>query len=200
MLVRALPADRIMEEEPALLQLSRENMPHLPVEALDVLIIDRVGKDISGTIIDPNIVGRMKIRGELEPELPDVKAIVATDITPASHGNVVGIGFADVITRRALEKIDFDATYENTVTSSFLERGKLPVTAPDDRTAYLWARRSCGKSVWSAPWVLRIQDTLHLSEAYASASVIDELRDSSDIRIVGDYTPMFDGNGNLVPF
>jgi hypothetical protein len=200
MIVQAMPADEIMADEPALLQISRENMPHLPVDRLDVLIIDRFGKDISGTCIDPNIVGRMKIRGEEEPELPDIKAIVATDITPASHGNVVGVGFADVITRRAYEKIDFDATYENTVTSSFLERGKLPVCAPDDATAYRWALRSCGKETHAAPRVLRIRDTLHLIESYASPSVIEELRNQDSIAITGDFIPAFDNEGNLLPF
>lgn len=200
MLVRALHSSDMMAEEPALLQLSRENMPSLPVDDMDVLIVDRMGKDISGTCLDPNILGRMKIRGEAEPAVPRIKAVVVTDITPASHGNVVGIGFADVITRQVYEKIDFNATYENTVTSTFLERGKMPVFAPDDRTAYEWALRSCGRKAAATPRVIRILDTLHLTECYASPSIVAELKGKERVEIKKTSTAVFDGAGRLLPF
>lgn len=200
MLVRALRADSILAEEPALLELSRKNMPYLPVEDLDVLLVDRMGKDISGTCLDPNIIGRMKIRGEEEPGHPHIKAIVVTDITPASHGNVVGIGLADVITQRVHDKIDFAATYENTVTSTFLERGKMPVYAPDDLSAYAWALRSCGQVPQAGPRVIRVRDTLHITEFYASANLIKELSGRDNVRFAGDFVPAFGDDGSLRPF
>ncbi|MGC9521927.1 MAG: DUF2088 domain-containing protein [Anaerolineae bacterium] len=200
MLVRALGAEAIMEEEPALLDISRANMPRLPVDDIDVLVIDRMGKDISGAGIDPNIIGRNYIRGEAEPARPRIKAITVHDLTDASHGNAVGIGLADVTTRRLFDKIDLHATNENTVTSTFLERGKIPLVAPDDATAYAWARRSCGVLEPGAERIVRVRDTLHLVDAYVSSAVLAELKGREDIEVVGEPQPVFASSGVLSTF
>jgi hypothetical protein len=200
MKIQALEAGEIMEKEPALLALSRANMPSLPVDDVDLLLIDEMGKDISGAGIDPNIIGRNMIRGEPEPERPRIKAIVVTDLTPASHGNAVGIGLADVVTKQLVDKIDLDATYENTVTSTFLERGKIPVTAPDAREAYAWARRSCGVIPEEDVRVIRIRNTLELSEVYVSDAVLADLSDREDVVALQDPTPVFDDTGAMTPF
>jgi hypothetical protein len=200
MQVKSLAADEIMREEPALLDLARANMPQIPVDAVDVLMIDRMGKDISGAGLDPNIIGRNLIRDEPEPERPRIKAITIHDLTEASHGNAVGMGLADVISRRLFDKIDLQATNENTVTSSFLLRGKIPVVAPDDATAYAYALRSCGSMGEAGPRVLRIRDTLHLSELYVSAAVLAEIRDHAEIEVVGSPTAAFDPDSALTAF
>lgn len=191
MLVRALGAEAIMAEEPALLDIARANMPRVPVDDIDVLLVDRMGKDISGAGLDPNIIGRNYIRDQPEPERPRIKAITVHDLSAASHGNAVGMGLADVITRRLFDKIDLDATNENTVTSSFLIRGKVPVIAPDDATAYAWALRSCNGVPEATARIMRIRDTLHLSEVYVSAAILHDLTDRDDIDITGDPTPAF---------
>lgn len=200
MKIQALEAGEIMEKEPELLALSRANMPTLPVDDIDLLIIDEMGKDISGAGIDPNIIGRNMIRGEPEPERPRIKAIVVTDLTPASHGNAVGIGLADVVTRQLVDKIDFDATYENTVTSTFLERGKIPVTAPTAREAYAWARRSCGVIPDEDFRAVRIRNTLELIEVYVSDAILADLADREDVISLQDPTPIFDEAGALTSF
>ena len=194
MVVQALAAETIMAEEPKLLDIARDHMPYLPIDDVDVLIIDRMGKDISGAGIDPNIIGRNYIHGQSEPERPRIKAITVHDLTPASHGNAVGLGLADVISRRLFDKIDLDATNENTVTSSFLQRGKIPVIAPDDATAYAWALRSCGALSNRGPRVLRIRDTLHLAELYASTAVVNEVAEREDVLIEGSPKAMFAGS------
>ena len=199
MLVKALPAEAIMDEEPALLELSRANMPSLPVDDIDVLLIDRMGKNISGSGIDPNIIGRNHIRGEPEPDRPRIKAITIHDLTDESHGNAVGLGVADVIARRLFDKIDLDATNANTVTSTFLRRGKIPVIAPDDATAYAWALRAATIAP-GTEHVVRIQDTLHLSECYVSDAVMAEIAARHDIEIAGAPTPLCDAAGTLTPF
>jgi hypothetical protein len=193
MLVRGLGAEAIMDEEPALLEIARSHMPQLPVDEIDVLMIDQMGKDISGSGIDPNIIGRNYIRDEPEPERPRIKAITIHDLTAGSHGNAVGMGLADVITRRLFDKIDLDATNQNTVTSSFLIRGKIPVIAPDDATAYAWALRSCGRMKEGQVRVVRVRDTLHLSEAWVSEPVLRELAARDDVEVVGSPLPAFDG-------
>ncbi len=200
MLVKVLNADEIMQEEPHLLEIARENMPKLPVEEIDALIVDRLGKDVSGCGMDPNIIGRILIRGEAEPESPCIKSIVVTDVTEGSHGNALGIGLADVITRRLFEKIDFPAMYENIVTSSFLERGKIPIIAEDDATAYVYARRSCGRLPPGGERVVRILDTLHLGEVYVSRAVLDEIAGRSDIEVLGEPVEAFGKDGVLIPF
>ncbi len=200
MLVKALGAEAIMDEEPALLDISRANMPRLPVDDIDVLLIDRMGKDISGAGLDPNIIGRNYIRGEPEPARPRIKAITVHDLTAASHGNAVGMGLADVITRRLFDKIDLNATNENTVTSTFLERGKIPVVAKDDATAYAWARRSCGVIEPGAKRVVRVRDTLHLAEAYVSDAILAELQGEETIEVVGEPGPAFAPDGTLSTF
>lgn len=168
MAVRALPVDRILDDEPMLLALARENMPRLPLDDIDILIVDRLGKDISGVGMDPNIIGRMAIRGEPEFERPRVKSIVVRDITDASHGNALGIGLADVITQKLYDRVDFAPMYENVFTSTFLERAKAPVAAETDEKALEYALRSCWLENPDDAVIVRIQDTLHLGTCWVS--------------------------------
>ncbi len=200
MLVQALPAERILEDEPGLLDIARANMPSLPTDDIDILMLDRMGKDISGAGLDPNIIGRNMIRGETEPDRPRIKMITIHDLTEASHGNAVGMGLADVITRRLFDKIDLQATNENIVTSSFLLRGKIPVVAPDDATAFAYALRSCGRIAAEDLRVVRVPDTLRLGEAYVSAAVLRELAHRTNVEVISEPMPVFDNTGTLRQF
>ena len=101
------------------------------------------------------------------------------DLTDQSHGNAIGVGLADVITRRLYDKIEHDATYANVITSSFLERGKIPIAVDSDRQAFEVALRSCGQTSNGHERIVRILDTLHLEDIYVSPAVLDELRDSA---------------------
>jgi len=197
-LIEALPGDQVLTREPTLLEQARQRMPSLPVEDIDVLVIDRMGKDISGCGVDPNIIGRIRIQGEQEPDSPRIKSIVVTDLTDASHGNALGTGLADVITRRLYEKIDLDVTYENAYTSSFLERAKLPVIAPTAAQALDFALRSCGAIPAGEERIIWIRDTLHLCELYVSAIVLREVSPSPEIETAGEPVAMFDSEGGLV--
>ena len=194
----ALLPDAIPQEEPGLLDLARANMPRLPVEAIDVLIVDRMGKDISGSGMDSNIIGRLMIRGQPEPESPSIGTLVVTDLTEATNGNAAGMGFADVITKRLADKIDHPVTSENVITSTFLERGKTPLVAPTAEKAYEIALRACGLADASRARVVRIQDTLHLDEVYVSASVYQELQ--GRVPDPEEFAEMFQSDGELAPF
>jgi hypothetical protein len=198
--VEVLRADQIAREEPRLLDLAKRNMPRLPVDTVDVLVVDRMGKDISGVGIDPNITGRIGVPGEPEPPAPRVSAMMVCDLTAQTHGNAIGVGLADVITRRLFAKIDYDATYGNVITSSFLERGKIPVVAENDRAAFEVARRSCGYLPEGRERIVRILDTLHLEEVYVSTAVAEELTDRDGIEVIERGSDMFDGNGELTRF
>lgn len=200
MIVKVLKASEIADEEPGLLEFAKRHMPRLPVDVADVLIVDRMGKDISGVGMDPNITGRIGVNGLHDPAGPRIGAMIVCDLTEPSHGNAIGVGLADVITRRLYDKIDPGPTYANVITSSFLERGKIPVVAPTDRDAFDVAHRSCGAIPTGRERILRIRDTLHLQDLYVSAAVREELRHSPSIDVIEHEAPMFDGDGSLTPF
>ena len=182
--VQAVLADRIPDEEPLLLDLARANMPLLPVSDLDILIVDEMGKDISGLGMDTNVIGRLRIRGQPEPERPNIGIIIVRDLSAGSHGNAVGVGLADIITRRLFEKIDFKATYENALTSTFTERAKVPIIAETDQLAIDFACRALGTSSENNLRLIRIQNTLRLDQLDVSPAVLDEIKDRPDIEIL----------------
>lgn len=200
LLIKALKPSDFECEEKKLLDVCRANMPSLPVTSLDILEVDRIGKNISGTGIDTNIIGRIRINSEKEPESPDIKNIVISDITEESHGNAIGIGLGDFITRKLFEKIDFKATYENVITSSFIERGKIPLIADNDRQALEYALRLCRSVGTNDIRMIRIRDSLHLGEMYVTCPVLDEIRDRADIEIVGEFIDITDASGELISF
>ena len=199
-IVRVLPVDEIAAEEPLLLDAARQSMPRLPMDSVDLLIVDRMGKDISGVGIDPNITGRIGVDGMHDAGGVHVTAMVVCDLTEASHGNAIGVGLADVITRRLYEKIDWNATYANVVTSSFLERGKLPIVAASALDAAGTALRSCGRLPERGARILRIRDTLRLEDVYASPAVVEDLAGGERLELVAPPAGMFDDRGELTAF
>jgi len=198
MLIRALRPGEILNEEPALLALARQNMPALPVDTLDVLLLDEMGKNISGTGLDPNIVGRIRVRGQPEPERPDIRQIAVCGLTPASHGNAIGVGLADVITRRLFDRIDLAATYANVITTTFLERAKIPLVADTAAAALDVALTACGPLPSGEARVIRLRNTLQLEEIYVSQAVLAELGPAATL--LGQADSVFDAAGELLPF
>jgi hypothetical protein len=194
-IIKALLPSQIEEEEQNMLAWVRANMPSLPVRQLDVLIIDEFGKDISGVGLDPNIIGRTKIRTEPEPTSPNITSILLLDLTEKSHGNAIGIGLADVITRNVFEKVDFQATYENVVTSSFLERGFMPIVAENARIGLDYALRSCGLADPANPRIIRIKNTLTLDQMWVSRKVLEEIRPVNTIEVTGETRELFPDSG-----
>jgi len=196
-MVRAVRPAEFEEVEAILLAESRRLMPGLPVDNLDVLIVDEMGKEISGTGLDTNVIGRMRMKFEPEPDRPRITNIVVCDLTDASHGNALGVGLSDFITRRLYEKIDFRATYENVITSTNLERGKLPIVAECDRQAIGYALRTCGPIAPLDAGIIRIKNTLRLSEMLVSRPVLAALAGREDVAITGEERETVDAGGNL---
>ena len=159
------------EEE--LRERARALMASLPFPEIDVLVVHRIGKNISGTGMDTNIIGRSMIpRQPEEPGGPDIAVIAVLDLTDESHGNAVGIGLANVTTTRVAKKIDWVSTYTNAVTSAIacMHRASLPITMADDRRAIQVAVRGCGQPYEAARIVL-IRDTLTLDHLWVSPSL-----------------------------
>ena len=189
-------------------ELSRKTIAKLPFDQFDLLIVDSMGKNFSGSGLDTNVVGRIRILGQKDGK-PECSRIVTLDLADESHGNAAGVGLSDVITKRLADKIDREATYENIITSGFLDRGYLPIVQDTDKKAINLALDFCDVFNPEAVRVARIRNTLDLSEMYVSNALYDELSKkqpdeyppideaSSAIR----FQPMsFDENGNIVPF
>ena len=196
-LIRAVIPEQMRREEMKLLEISRQNRPRLPVDRLDLLIVDQMGKEISGSGMDTNIIGRMGIRGEPEPACPDIHTLVVTDLSPASHGNALGIGLADFITRRLYNKIDFRETYENILTSTFTDRGRIPIIAETDLQAVRYAMRTWGPVDAVEASIIRIKNTLHLDELYVSQPVLHQC---AHLEPIGEEQDIFTAAGELRPF
>ncbi len=162
-----------------LLQEAWRIFPKLPVEDLDVLIVDRMGKDISGAGMDPNVIGMWRREGG--PRKPDYRTLVVLDLTPASHGNATGIGMADLTTRRLLRKVDLKATYTNALTSGVLRSARLPIALDCDRAAIEAALAHVPD--WSEVRMARITDTLHLSRIWVSEKVARELEGRPNLSV-----------------
>ncbi len=184
--------------ERRLLARNKRHYPRIPFDEIDLLIVDQMGKEISGTGVDTNVIGRFRIAGVIEPASPHIKMIVTRDLTDASHGNALGIGLADFITRRLADKINFGVTYTNTITSGFLERAKLPIVLENDRQAIETALSRLSPASRSRPRIVRIRDTAHLAEFQVSAALIDEARQRSGLELIDEGSPLaFDERGNL---
>ncbi len=197
--VVGLPAAAIGDEEPRLLERARQVMARLPFPVIDLLIVDRIGKEISGAGMDPNVLGRKRIEGEAEFESPRVERIVARDLTEATHGNAVGIGLADIITRRLHEKIDWEATNTNSLVSGFTQRSMVPYVAASDRAALETACFLLRRRPPEALRVVRIPDTLHLESLRASPALLaDDVRPET-VEVLGPPAEVrHDREGNLV--
>jgi hypothetical protein len=200
MMVKAIPAALIPDEEPALLDLARAHMPRLPLAAIDLLVVDQMGKNISGLGMDTNIIGRLKIRGQPEPETPDIRVIIVRDLTPETNGNAAGMGLADIMLRTAFAKIDFRATYANVMTTGFLERGKVPMIAETDAEALQWAFRVAGMPEPAQARVLRIRNTLRLDQMQASPAAVEALCGCPGIEIEGPVEPVRNPDGTFAPW
>ena len=174
MKLEAIPAAEIPTREPALLELAKANLPALPVEEIDVLVVDEIGKEISGTGLDTNVIGRLKIAGEAEPLRPRIKQIVVRDVRGAS---AYGIGLADVTTRRLVEKADWAVTRTNVETSGFALRGVVPPVVESDTAAVT-------RALPAGPHVIRIQNTLHLERLLVSEEIRREIASRANIEVL----------------
>jgi hypothetical protein len=199
-LIRALLPGRIMAEEPSLLDQARANMPRLPAEELDILVLDEIGKNISGVGLDPNIIGRMGVYDFADAERPQIRVIVIRDLTPESYGNALGMGLADIMTRRLLDKIDWSALHENLFTSTYLDRGKTPVVADTDAQAMSFALRAAGPVPVDGLRIARVRNTLRLAEALVSPAVLRDLAGRPDVQVVGPAGEWFASGGRMQPF
>ena len=194
--VEGVDAVDIPQREPELLGMAEELFPTLPVDQLDLLIVDEAGKDKSGTGMDTNVLGRYDFHGEPEPEAPQITRVYARSLTDPSHGNALGVGLADLVHREFVADIDFADTYVNIATSGEPRRAKLPLVVPDDETAILLSCSMTGVADPSELRVARIPSTMDPDTLVVSESVAAELRERGGVD-VGPLRPLTFEDGAL---
>ncbi|HEX6507472.1 MAG TPA: lactate racemase domain-containing protein [Chloroflexota bacterium] len=193
--IQAIPADRMLAEEPVLLEEARAAMPRIPFDELDVLIIDRIGKNISGDGADPNITGRYPT--PYASGGPAVNKQVVLDLTDASAGNANGVGTADFTTLRLARKMSLAATYPNALTSTVPRPVAIPMVLPSDRYAIAAAILTCN-AVVDPPRIVRIVDTLHLEEFWVSSSLLTTAEGRRPLELVEAPAQLpLDAEGNI---
>lgn len=186
--------------EQELLREAKGLMATLPFDHLDVAVIDVMGKDKSGSGMDTNVIGRMMIRGSAEFDRPNITNIAVLDVSDASHGNAIGLGLADFIPFRVLERINLRSCYINAMTSGLggPQRGQIPMAMPTDRDAVAAAILTCGRADLENARVVRMPDTLDLEHLLVSESLRDQVEADDALEIVGDGAPMsFDDEGQI---
>ena len=194
--LHGLPASQIPEAEKQILRESYGLSPGLPFDEADVLIVRQLGKNISGTGMDTNVIGRCYIEGVPEPPRPLIQLIGVLQLTPESEGNAVGIGLADFATRRLVDSIDSPKTSINTITSNFVRRGKTPITIENDLELIKTALSCVQGPFRDSPRVSLIEDTLNLETLLVSRPLLDTLN-TSDVRMEGEVPLVFGPAGDL---
>ncbi len=195
--IRGLTPEEIISDEPQLRDESYGTIARLLFDKTDVLVVDRIGKNISGDGMDPNVTGRFCTKyasGGI-----DAEKVVVLDLTDETHGNAQGVGLADVTTRRLVGKMKLEMTYPTGVTNTFLHLMKIPMIMDNDREAIQLALRSCPEAEDPEhKKLIRIPDTAHLEIIEISEGLLPAARENPDLEILdGPYFWDFDAEGNL---
>lgn len=194
--VDVLLPDEIEEKETKLQQLSKDLLPKIDFEKIDVLVIDEIGKNISGDGMDPNITGRYPT--PYAHGGPEVNKMIVLDLTPETEGNANGVGTADFTTQRLIDKTDWKATYANGLTSTVVAPTKAATTLENDRLALKAAVKTCNVLDFTTVKMVRIKNTLELSEIEVSEALLQEVEANDALTKVSDlYEFTFDKKGNL---
>src|SRR5262247_1124935 len=197
--VEAFNAQELEQGERRLLKQARDWMARLPFSPIDVLVVEEVGKNISGSGMDTNVIGRPSNPHEPFPSDPKILWIVALDLTEESGGNATGIGNADFTTRRLAEKIDWKKTAINTLTACAPNGAKLPLTFDSDLQAVDNALNCIGLTRPEKARIIRIKNTLMIGEIECSEAFLPDIRKRPDLDIVGEARPLpFDAAGQIV--
>ena len=196
--VEGIPPDGFLVREAELLEEAYEIMPKLPFQELDLLVLDRQGKDISGQGMDTNVIGRRPFAiQEGEPDAPEIKRIYTRSLTETTHGNAMGMGSADFVHADLLAEIDMPTTLINALTASTTRGVRLPPVVETDRAGLVAGLSTVGVVDPGSVRVLRARDTMNLHRLYASSALVEEARERDDLRVVEEPEPIEFDNGTF---
>lgn len=194
--IAVVPAEAILAVDRQLLLEAKENMPKIFFPEIDVLIIDQIGKDISGDGMDPNVTGRYPT--PYASGGPEVSKMVVLDLTEKTHGNANGMGTADFTTRKLVNKVNFPMTYANGLTSTVVGPTHMPTVLESDYDAIRATIKTCNAYDLSRAKVVRIKNTLCLGEIMISESLLEQAKNTNGITVLGAPEELtFDAAGNL---
>ena len=198
-LIEAVPAAQIWEREQELLTIARERIGRLPGQELDVLIVDEIGKDVSGAGADPNVINR-DVVGLVDREAlgfrPTIQRIIFRDLTPDTEGNATGIGMAEVVLKRLVDKIDPLKTYMNMITSKGPEGARIPMTMENDRRALSIALACCLDTKVETARIARIRSTKYVEDLWVSEPFLEQVLATGRAEVINEPGPiLFDANG-----
>jgi hypothetical protein len=191
--------EELLDVEPDLLDQARELMARLPFVQIDVLLVGELGKNYSGTGLDPNVIGRQRV--ETMPDLPRpiVTRLAVLDLSAETKGNAVGIGLADLTTDRVVKGIDPTPMRVNSFTSNFLTRARVPINLPTDRDVIASCLDTCWRIDPDEARVVLIPNTLELTTLWVTRPLIEDVDSRQGLEFTSDFEPMpFDANGNLI--
>ena len=198
--LEVVPPMEIPAADARLLKEAHRLMAKLPLSDLHLLVVEEMGKRHSGTGVDPHVIGRLRIWGEPEPESPRIERIAVLALDPSSHGNAQGVGFADLITERLYREIDLKKTYMNILTSTYVQRGMIPIIGGSDR-------ETIEKAIYSLPCtredelrVAWIKNTNHLAEVALSPAALAQCSGEEHLKKLSDIDWNFDDGGTLLPW
>lgn len=195
--VAVLGKDEVEEKEIELQKKAKKYLPQLQFDQLDVLVIDEIGKNISGDGMDPNITGRYPT--PYAHGGPDVTKMIVLDLTPETEGNANGVGTADFTTQRLVDQMDKEVTYANGLTSTVVAPTKIATTLPNDQMAIQAAIKTANILDFTEVKMVRIKNTLEISEIEVSEPLLDYVREHPNMEIISDlYDFEYDEDGNLV--
>jgi hypothetical protein len=194
----AVEPETIFDVEPGLLKRARELMGRLPFDQIDVLVVGEIGKNYSGAGMDPNVIGRLMVETMPDFDRPKVTRLAVLDVSEESHGNIVGVGFADLATDRIVEKMDPEPFRINVLTSCFLERARIPITLPTDMEVFRVCLETCWRIRAEEARVVLIPNTLEVDTLWVSPAMKADVESHPHLALETDFLPVpFDPSGTL---
>lgn len=186
----AVEPDTIFDVEPKLLGRARQLMGRLPFDQIDVLVVGELGKNYSGAGMDPNVIGRLMIETQNDFERPVVTRLVVLDASAETHGNIVGVGFADLTTERLVSKLDPVPYRVNILTSCCLERGRIPITLANDREVFEAALDTCWRIDPSEARMVIIPNTLEVNTLWVTQPLLEEVKAHPHLSLETGFQPI----------
>lgn len=182
--VEAVASEKLIAREKELVRRCKKLMPYINIKQADIIVVEEIGKDISGAGYDPNILGRSCVLKQFVLPIPAFQKMVLLDVTEASHGNAIGLGQFEVITKKVFEKMDYEKTYANALACKCVEDARIPLMAEDEEQAVRIALKACRNLYYDKLKIIRIKNTLKLQYIEVSEALLEEVEKNSDLRVV----------------
>lgn len=183
LMVEAVPGEAIIKREKELVRIAKENMPVLMIPDFDILVVEEIGKNISGAGYDPNVVGRSSVLKKYVMKIPSFKRMILLDITEESHGNGIGVGLFDIITRNVYEKLELASMYANAIACKCIDDVKIPLVTDSEDEAIKVAVKSCRGIDRENLRIVKIKNTLSLEHVYVSEALLDIVKSNEKLSL-----------------